>query len=240
MRGLPFPDPLSYLPSVARKLHSAWLRTTYPFARFGRNVNIHPSCIIARDGSPWISIGDDVYLYPGNWLNVILMSHPEDEVFDIGSIQPKIIIGSGCNFNRHNTIAAANRIEFEENVLVGQSSIFLDQNHDYRDTARPVHQQGLLSCGSIKIGRNSWIGHACTFLCARGELTIGRNCVVGANSVVLHSFPDFSVIAGNPARIVKRFDPQMQKWISVSSPRGLARAGETETQPAAPCEIPLY
>jgi len=71
MRCVPHDDPLSYFFAVARKLNTLWLRTTYPFARFGRNVNIHPSCTILRPASPWISLADDVYLCPGNWLNVV-------------------------------------------------------------------------------------------------------------------------------------------------------------------------
>ncbi len=224
MRGLPVKDPFSYFGCVFRKLHTFWLKIAYPFARFGRHVNIHPTCIIPRGGSPWISIGDDVYLYPNNWLNVILMGHPEDEVFDPSVVRPKIILGSGCNFNRNNTIAAANCIEFEENVLVGQSSIFLDHNHEYRDPSRPVYQQGLGTCGSIRIGRNSWIGHGCTFLSAHGALVIGRNCVVGANSFVRHSFPDDCVIAGNPARIISRFDPNTQRWVCINRREDPGRA----------------
>jgi acetyltransferase-like isoleucine patch superfamily enzyme len=228
MRGLPAKDPLSLVEAISRKLHSFYVKKTYPFARFGQRVNIHPSCIIPRDGSPWISIGDDVYLYQDNWLNVILMGHPEEEQFDAGTLSLKIIIGSGCNFNRNNTIAAANRIEFEDNVLVGQSCIFLDQNHEYRDPTRPISRQGLQSCGSIRIGSNSWIGHSCTFLCAHGELVLGRNCVVGANSVVRSSFPDFSVVAGNPARVVKRFDPEQDQWVRVRGDHSLQFTGNAE------------
>src|SRR5262249_14684446 len=152
------------------RLNSLWLKSTYPFAAFGRGVNVHPSCTIPRAGSPWISIGDRVYLYPGTWLNVILMGHPEDEQFDPKRVQPKIVLGAGCIFNRNSTIAAANRIEFEENVLVAQSCIFLDQNHDFTDPTRPIVAQGISSTGKIKIGKNTWIGHACTFLCTKGEL----------------------------------------------------------------------
>jgi acetyltransferase-like isoleucine patch superfamily enzyme len=50
-------------------------------------------------------------------------------------------------------------------------------------------------------------------VCTRGELVLGRNCVVGANALVTQSFPPYSVIFGNPARVIKQFDPARNKWV---------------------------
>ena len=57
------------LSRLATKLNSVWLAKTYPFAGFGKNVSIHYSCDIGREGSHHIHIGDGVYLAPDVWLN---------------------------------------------------------------------------------------------------------------------------------------------------------------------------
>ena len=50
-------------------------------------------------------------------------------------------------------------------------------------------------------------------MCGRGELVIGRGSVVGANSVVSRSVPAYSVVAGNPAKIVKQYDQDKKVWV---------------------------
>ncbi|MGO9842852.1 MAG: acyltransferase [Candidatus Acidiferrales bacterium] len=49
-------------------------------------------------------------------------------------------------------------------------------------------------------------------MCPKGDLTIGRNCVVAANSVVTRSIPDYSLVAGLPARIIRQYDPATKTW----------------------------
>jgi acetyltransferase-like isoleucine patch superfamily enzyme len=56
------------------------------------------------------------------------------------------------------------------------------------------------------------LGCGVVVLSGQKDLVIGRNSVLAANAVVTQSFPDFSVIAGNPAKLVRIYDPQTEKW----------------------------
>ncbi len=68
--------------------------------------------------------------------------------------------------------------------------------------------------GTIRIEEECWIGFGATIVCTQGELVIGRHSVVGANSVVSRSIPPYSVVSGDPARIVKQYDFSKGKWYS--------------------------
>lgn len=187
-------------------MHARWLKTTYPFAGFGRGVSIHFSCDIERSIAGYTQIGDEVGLARDVWLNVVP---------DPTSSAPKIILGKGCKIGRRSTISAKNRITLSDDVLFAPSVLVMDHNHEFSDIDRPIREQGVTEGGRITIEKNCWLGFGVVVLCSAGELTIGRNSVIGANSVVTRSVPPFSVIAGNPAKLLKTYDMAKKQWIKV-------------------------
>jgi acetyltransferase-like isoleucine patch superfamily enzyme len=203
---IPAEDPLSWIPRAVTKLHSLWLSATYGFAGFGAHVSIHYSCEIRRCHALKIRIEDYVMVHSGVWLSVPLISSDPD---------PNIVIGRGCNLGRGSAISARNQIRLEENVLLGPSVFITDHNHKYSDPELPIMQQGMTEGGRVIIERNCWLGYGCVILAKRGTVVIGRNSVIGAHAVVTESCPPHSVLAGNPARVVKTFDAQSRLWKAV-------------------------
>jgi acetyltransferase-like isoleucine patch superfamily enzyme len=131
------------------------------------------------------------------------------------SSDPAIIIGSHCEIGRRCSISAKNCIELEESIITAPSVFITDHPHEYSDVDIPILEQGLSEGGRIRIEKGCWLGVNSVIYCGKGELVLGRNCVVGANAVVTRSFPPYSVLAGNPAKVIKRYDSNLKVWAKV-------------------------
>jgi acetyltransferase-like isoleucine patch superfamily enzyme len=153
--------------------------------------------------------------------------------------EPTIIIDDNCSIGYGTIISGKNSVHLERDILVGQHVVIQDHNHAYEDIDTPIINQGITEGGRIKIGEGSWIGRGAAILCSRGELRIGRHCVVSANSVVTRSIPDYSVVFGIPATIIRQYDPERRAWrmgqvkdATASDPKGIvangAMSGKTE------------
>jgi acetyltransferase-like isoleucine patch superfamily enzyme len=190
---------------VINKLHSLWLAYTYPFHKIGKRVSISRSCKIDRAFAKYISIGDGVYIADYVWINV-------PEVPADG--KPVIFLEDYCSLGRHNVVSAKNQIHIERNVLFAPSVLVTDHNHEFADTTTPIKAQGTSPGGTVRIEQGSWIGFGAAILGSSGSLVIGRNSVVGANSVVNRSVAPCTVVAGNPAKPIKHFDPAKKQWLA--------------------------
>lgn len=199
----PFEDPLTFFPRALTKLYSIWARRTYRFASIGRDVSFHFTSKLSRQRALRISIGNSVTVGDRAWLNVAT---------DDPCGEPTLVIGNGCVIASGSILSARNRIELERDVNVAQHVLILDHNHAYEDIEIPIIKQGITEGGRVRIGEGSWIGHGAAIVCSRGELRIGRHCVVSANSVVMRSIPDYSVVFGTPATIIRQYDPKMKAW----------------------------
>jgi acetyltransferase-like isoleucine patch superfamily enzyme len=199
-----FEDPLSYLPFLLSKLYSVWAKLTYPFASIGRKVHIHYTCRLSRSRAHQIKIGDGVFLGKDVWLNVSDLD---------GRDEPVLVIDDGTIVNAGAQISAKNHVHIERDVLISTGVLVQDHSHAFEDVTKPICKQGITEGGRIRIEEGSWIGRGAAILCTKGELVIGRNCVVAANAVVMRNCPPYSVVFGNPAMVIRRYDFSKNKWV---------------------------
>ena len=197
-------DPLVRCSRAVGKLRTLWLRQTYGFARFGRGAWAHRSIHVKRSAAHYISIGAGVGIQRDVWLDVAAVP---------GMDPPSLILEEGCAVQRRMVISVRNRIHVERNVIFGQSVQLVDHGPETVTATDPKGPKQTRSRGAIRIEEGCWIGYGAVVVCEQGELIIGRHSVVGANSVVRSSVPAYSVVAGDPARIVKQYDPSKGKWV---------------------------
>ncbi len=186
------------------KIHTALIRSQ--FHRLESYVD--PRTEFTNPGS--ISIGRGVSIRPYTWIYAMTDDWDRQNVF-----APSIEINDHCSIGRFCHITAANRVVLEDHVLMGEGVFIADGNHGYEDIRKPIVQQAYVPLGPIVIGAGTWIGNGATIL---GKVRIGRNCVVSAHAFVNKDVPDFCVVAGAPARIVKRFDQTTGGWLVQDEP----------------------
>jgi acetyltransferase-like isoleucine patch superfamily enzyme len=112
-------------------------------------------------------------------------------------------VGDKCVFGRDNTVNCHLDIEFGPGTIVSDWVYVCDFDHVTRDLDLPIKDQGIVKA-PVRIGPGSWIGAKATVL--RGT-ELGRGSVVGAHAVVRGTSPDYSVLVGVPARVVKTRRP---------------------------------
>ena len=104
--------------------------------------------------------------------------------------------GIGRNFACHNRI-----VTIQGDLMMGEDVLFQGGGHRYEDLNVPMGQQGDLPDTPLEIGEDVWIGARVIVL--QGCKKIGAHSIIGAGAVVTHDVPDYAIVAGNPAKVIK-------------------------------------
>ena len=120
----------------------------------------------------------------------------------------KLIIGNHVAIRRFSQIYALQSIIIEDGVLMAENTFISDNTHTFTDITTPVRDQDIKPLGNVVIGSGTWIGRNVVV----NGCKIGRNCIIGAYTFLKKDIPDYCVVMGNPARIVKRYNPQSGQW----------------------------
>ncbi len=179
------------------------IKKFYPDVHFGKSVQIIG--ISNTEIGKGSAIGDDT------WINI---ANRDSEV--------RIRIGENTLIGRRATISAHGYVEIGNHGLWAPNVYVSEANHVFADITRPITEQGTTG-GRLIVEENCWLGIN-SVVC--GDINVGRGSVVGANSVVLKDVPAFSVVAGNPARIIKMYNPQSGLWEKVFGNEDVCRIEE--------------
>ena len=153
-------------------------------------------------GKKYISISKNSVIQRYGWLLALKIDNHE----------PELSIGKGCAIGDFCHITAVRKVQIENYVLMANHVYISDNLHAYQDINIPIIKQDVVFKSAVNIGTGTWIGEN---VCIIGA-SIGKNCVIGANSVVTKDIPDYCIAVGSPARIIKKFDHLQNSWVLVN------------------------
>jgi acetyltransferase-like isoleucine patch superfamily enzyme len=173
--------------------------TTIRGRRFGRFGDGSVVCF------PWVTIMNEQYIHIG--AGTMIGPHV---ALSAGMLpgqhcitDPVVSIGDRCLIGRGSGIVGHLSITIGDDVWTGHHVYITDQNHGYDDPELPISRQ-VQPERPVSIGSGSWLGYGTVVL---PGAQIGRNVVIGANSVVSGVIPDYSIAVGAPAKVIKRVTP---------------------------------
>ena len=116
------------------------------------------------------------------------------------------------NIGHHTIVGMGNVIigpvTIGNEVMLAQNIVISGLNHGYEDVTISPRQQKEI-CKQIIISDDVWIG---SNVVITAGVTLGKHCIIGAGSVVTKDIPEFAVAVGNPAKVIKKYNPETKLW----------------------------
>ncbi len=171
----------------------------------GRDSRIHGPRKV--DGSQFIQIGHDTHILAHGWLSCI-------DDWRGQKFTPKLSIGDNVYIGHYCCITCIGEIMISDYCALSEHVYISDCSHRMEPDGGPILHQPLFSKGPVHLGKHCFVGYRAVIM---PGVTLGEHCVVGANSVVTRSFPGYSMIAGAPARLIKKYCHVERKWVDFKS-----------------------
>ena len=153
------------------------------------------------EGAKYISIDKKVYVRSNAWMSALSQENNKSD--DV-----KLSIGESTYIGRNAHIVALKNIRIGKNVLIGDNVYIADNYHVFDRIDLPYKDQGIGFKSEVVVGDGSWVGENVCIISSK----IGKQCIVGANSLVIDDVPDYTMVAGSPARIIKKFNHRSKIW----------------------------
>jgi acetyltransferase-like isoleucine patch superfamily enzyme len=171
------------------------------FAHFGKRSLIYsPRAVLAPHR---IEIGDDVLVHENAMFSLVEHHNGRD-------FQPRLRIGRGTNIGAGIWLSCVGSIEIGEDNLMGHNILIADSYHGYEDPDTPIIRQPMAEPQPVVVEPGCIVGPHVAILAG---VTVGANSFIAANAVVTRSVPRNSVVVGNPARVIRRYDRERGEWI---------------------------
>lgn len=163
------------------------------WGKFGKISYIGKPTFI--EGARNIYVGDRTRIFPGIRLQAI----------EGGVIR----IGNNCAIGQcAHVVAMGEELVIGSDCAISQYSIILNVDHNIEDINKSVMDSGHI-VKTTKIGDGCFIGHGAV-ICA-GTI-LGKHCIVGANAVVKGKYPDYCILGGVPAKVIKKYNLETEEW----------------------------
>ncbi len=167
----------------------------------GTNSVVDPSVQVY--GWKNIQIGNDTIISEDTLINAFNRT-TEDVI---------LTIGNNSFIGRRNYFNVGGTIRLGDYCLTANDCRFIGSSHNIEDPFTPYLASQTDAEASIEIGANCWLGCAVTVL---KNVKIGHGSIIGAASVVTKDVPPFSIVAGNPGRVIKRYSISRKEWVAAA------------------------
>lgn len=175
---------------------------SFQYKKIGNDCIIHRQLIINNKNK--ISLGKKVILFPNS--RIELITEYANEFF-----HPKLKVDDHSQIHQNCHITCADEIKIGKNVVIVSNVTITDIVHPYQNINIPINK-AKIKTSPVSIGDQTYIYNNCVIL---PGTKIGKHCIIGANSIVSGIIPNYSVVVGSPARVIKSYNSKTHMWEKV-------------------------